>query len=59
MTPEQRKQDVVLIEDFDGPEQQVSEVEIARADHDVYDGITAGTVVVLDRGESFIRTTRP
>lgn len=56
MSAKHREQEVVFVEDIDGPEQQVRPVQLARAEHDVYDGITAGTVIVLERGESFFRS---
>lgn len=57
MNARQRKQEAVLLENYDGPEQRVRQVQVAKAEHDVYDGITAGNVLVLERGESFLYTT--
>lgn len=55
MPAKRRKQEAVLIEDYAGPEQRVGHVEMVEAGEDVYDGITAGNVIVLERGESFLR----
>lgn len=54
MSAERRKQEAVLIEDYVGPEQRVRQVEITEAEQDVYDGMTAGNVLVLEQGESFL-----
>ena len=54
MTSAQREQDVFLVEDCGGPEQRVRRVGLATADQDLYEGITVGSVLVLERGEPFL-----
>lgn len=55
MIAEQQAQPVLFIDDLDGPDQQVVAVELVRAKHDIYHGISIGNELIVPQGGWFLQ----
>lgn len=54
MPAERRRDPVVMILDYHGPDRRLLYLEVVQADEDVYQGISVGSECVLDEGEWFL-----